>query len=50
MQEITEPDAYREEKEQRDVAYVLQWYDSLPNASDGRFHLIIYRELTQQEV
>ena len=50
MQEVAQPDAYRKEDEQWDVLDILQRDDTLPDATQRRFHLIIYRELVQQKV
>ena len=50
VQKVADPDADGEEGEQRDVAHVLQRDDALPDATQRGLHLIIYRELAQQQV
>ena len=48
MEEIAHPNPQGEHQEQRLVAHILQREHSLPYSAHRSFHLIIYREPTQQ--
>ena len=50
MQEITQPDAQGEGDVEWHVLYALQRDDPLPESAQRGFHLIIYRQLLEQDV
>ena len=50
MQEVANPYTKGEEQEQGNVAHIFQRDDALPDAFQRRAYLIIYRELSQQEM